>query len=123
MGVGAQNDLGGTKVLPENWLESCQTNQSFFCPKKSDLKKNKKKDLHSNWDSYSVQVKVLSKKKVFTQIETVFLSKWRCSPKKKRSSLKLRQFFCPDKGDLQEKVLSKKTKKKIFTQIETVFLS
>ena len=54
---------GGTEALPEKWLESCLTNQSFF----------------------SVQIEVTSKKQ------------------KKRSSLKLSRFFCPDGGDLQRK--------------------
>ena len=57
MGVEAQNDLRGTKVLPEKWLESCLTKQSFFLQKK------------------------------------------------KRSSLKLSRFFCPNCGDLQKKGL------------------
>ena len=52
MGVGAQNGFGGTKVLPETWLESCLTNQSFFLSK-------------LRWPP---------KKKVFTHIKTVFLS-------------------------------------------------
>ena len=43
------------------------------------------------------------KKKSFTQIETVFLSKFKRDLKKKRSSLKLRQFLCPNNGDLLKK--------------------
>ena len=48
MAVGAQNDLGGSKVLPFLKFER------FFCPNKGVLQKKKKK------------------KKVFTETETVF---------------------------------------------------
>ena len=47
-----------------------------------------------NWLSrFSVQIWVISKKKVFTVIVNVFLSKFRCSPKKKRSSAWLQPTF------------------------------
>ena len=96
MGVGAQNDLGGTKVLPEEWLESCLTNQSFFLSK---LRWSpKKKGFHSNWDGISVQIVVISKKK-----------------KKEGLHSYLEDYFCPNWGDLQKKM--------VFTHIETVFLS
>ena len=54
---------GGTKVLPEKWLESCLTNQSFFLSKLRWSPKKNKKGLHSNWASFSVQFVVISKKK------------------------------------------------------------
>ena len=40
---------------------------------------------------------------VFTQIEPIFLSKLRWSSKKKRSSLRISCFFCPNFGDLKKK--------------------
>ena len=45
------------------------------------ISKIKTKDFHSNWDSFSVKIKVISKKKkkVFTHVETVFLSSARNS--------------------------------------------
>ena len=90
MAVGAQNDLGGQQTFARKmiWCIAflCQNWDGFFCP---------------NWG-------VLQKKKVFPEIWTVFLSKKRCSPKKKRSFLKFEQFFCPNKGVLQKKKKKKK---------------
>ena len=69
MGVGAQNDLGGTKLLLEKWLDTLNFAGKIY--------------------RFSVQIKVTSKKKkkkrkkVFTDVERVFLSKLWCSPKKK----------------------------------------
>ena len=66
MAVGAQNDLGGQQTFARKmiWCIAflCQNWDGFFCP---------------NWG-------VLQKKKVFPEIWTVFLSKFRCSPKKKK---------------------------------------
>ena len=79
---------GGTKVLPEKWLESCLTNQSFFLSK-------------LRWPP--------QKKKVFTQIEPLFLSRLRWPPKKKKkSSLTLRRFFYPVFGIFYEANLPKR---------------
>ena len=75
MGVGAQKDLGGTKLLPEKWLDSLNFS-FFFVEIKVTSKITKKKDLHWNWDGFSVRIKVTSRKK-----------------NKKRFSLKLRRFF------------------------------
>ena len=78
MGVGAQNDLGGHQSFARkmSWkLLDKSIVFRFFCPNWGGLQKKKKK-------------------KVFTQIETVFLSKLWWSQKKK-----------------------------VFTHIETVFLS
>ena len=72
LGVGAQNDLGGTKVLPEKWLESCLTNRSFFLFKLRWPPK-KKNGLHIEPVFLSNLWWSPKKKKVFTHIETVFL--------------------------------------------------
>ena len=64
MAVGAQNDLGGTKLLPEKWLDALSFARKinrFFGPNLEVF--SKKKGLHWNWDGFSVQIKVFSKKK------------------------------------------------------------
>ena len=81
MAVGAQNDLGGTKLLPEKWLDALRFSvkiETVFSAqiKVSSKKKKKKKGLHWNFNGFSVQIEVFSKKK-----------------KKKRSSLKLQRFI------------------------------
>ena len=83
MGVGPQYDLGGTKVLPEKLLESCQTNQSFFLSKlRCPPKKRKKRSLLKFSRFFCTNCGDLQKNK----------------NKKKRSSITLRWFFCPALG-------------------------
>ena len=74
MGVESQYDLGGTKVLPEKLLESCQTNQLFFLSKlRCPPKKRKKRSLLKLSRFFCTNcgdLKKKKKKKVFNHIET-----------------------------------------------------
>ena len=65
MAVGAQNDLEGTKLLPEKWLNalrcSVKIETVFSAQIKVSSKKKKKKGLHWDFNGFSVQIEVFSK--------------------------------------------------------------
>ena len=85
MAVGAQNDLGGQQTFARK-MTWCI---AFLC---------------QNWDGFSAQIKVFSKKKKKKKKKKVFTEIWTVFP-------------------VQMKVFSKKKKKKkkVFTETKTVF--
>ena len=99
MGVGARNDLGGHQSFARKMTWKLPDESIFFSVQieVTSKKKKKKKGLHSNWAAFSVQIVVtskkkkkrsslklsrffcpdcgnLQKKKIFTHLETVFVS-------------------------------------------------
>ena len=60
--------------VDSNYHQVLNQIETFFCPKSGDLKK---KGLRRNSERFPVQNQVISKKKVFAEIQSVFLSKIR----------------------------------------------
>ena len=71
-------------------------------------------ELGSDWVGFSDQNVVISKKKVFTQIQTVFPSKMRWSPKKKKKKKK-KKVFTPNSVGFSDQLLAmSKNKTQVF---------